>query len=102
MQAPQGAPRKLNIEIPDTVADGVYANLVLIAHNQSEIVFDFARIMPNTPKTKIQSRIVMNPFNAKRLMLTLKDNIEKFEKQFGEIKLDEKSKSKEIGFSMDE
>ncbi len=102
MQGPKGAPRKLNIEIPENVADGVYANLVLIAHNQSEIVLDFARIMPNTPKTKIQSRIVMNPFNAKRLLRTLEDNINKFESQFGEIKLDEKGKSKEIGFSMEE
>ena len=102
MQGPKGQPRKLNIEIPEAVADGIYANLVLIAHNQSEIVMDFARIMPNSPKTKVQSRVILNPYNAKRLMLTLEENMKKFESQFGEIKLDEKGKSKGIGFAMDE
>lgn len=76
---------QLNIELTEQVAEGVYANLAIISHGQSEFVFDFVRIMPGLQKHKVQSRIVMTPDHAKRLMRALQDNITKFEKQFGDI-----------------
>ena len=35
----------------------------------------------------MQSRIIMTPENAKRLLLALQDNVAKYEKQFGQISL---------------
>ena len=46
---------------------------------------DFIRLMPNVPKAKVKSRIVLTPQHAKRLMYALKDNVQKFEAQFGKI-----------------
>ena len=74
-----------SIEIADDIAEGVYSNLAIIAHSTSEFVIDFARLMPNTPKAKVKSRIILNAEHAKRLLLALQENITKFEKHNGKI-----------------
>lgn len=80
-------PQQLNIELGEKEAEGIYANLALIIHSPTEIIIDFARIMPRQPKSKVLSRIIMTPMHAKLLHKALSENIEKFEKQFGEIKV---------------
>jgi ribonuclease BN (tRNA processing enzyme) len=70
---------QLNIELNEEVAEGIYANLAIITHSHSEFVVDFIRVMPNVPKAKVQSRIIMTPQHAKRLMNALRENIGKFE-----------------------
>ena len=77
----------IQIELTDEIAQGTYSNLAIIAHSSSEFVVDFVRIMPSTPKAKVQSRIILTPEHAKRLMAALVDNINKYEAQFGEIKV---------------
>jgi hypothetical protein len=77
----------IQIELTDEIAQGIYSNLAVIAHSSSEFVVDFVRLMPGIPKAKVQSRIILTPEHAKRLMLALIDNIKKYESQIGEIKL---------------
>ena len=86
---------QLNIEIPADLEE-VYSNLAVIAHSSSEFVFDFIRVMPNMPKSKVKSRVIMNAEHAKRLMYALQQNIEKYEQQFGEIVLPENRKTMPI------
>ncbi|MCQ2225985.1 MAG: DUF3467 domain-containing protein [Paludibacteraceae bacterium] len=81
----QNEKKQLNIELSEEVADGVYSNLAIISHSSSEFVLDFVRIMPNTPKAKVKSRIILTPAHAKHLMLALQDNVRKYEQQFGTI-----------------
>lgn len=76
---------QINIELPEEVAEGTYSNLAIISHSNSEFILDFVRIVPNMPKAKVKSRVILTPFHAKRLMRALKDNIDKFENQFGNI-----------------
>jgi uncharacterized protein DUF3467 len=76
---------QLNIELPEEVAEGIYSNLAIISHSHSEFVVDFIRLMPNVPKAKVKSRIVLTPMHAKRLMKALAENVNKFEAQFGSI-----------------
>ncbi len=76
---------QLNIELPEDVAEGIYSNLAIIAHSHTEFVVDFIRMMPNMPKAKVKSRIVLTPQHAKRLLRALADNVKKFEAQFGKI-----------------
>ena len=82
-------PEQLQIELKDEVAQGTYANLAIITHSTSEFILDFVRIMPGLPKAGVQSRIVMTPENAKRLLFALQDNIVKYEKNFGPIRMPE-------------
>ncbi|MEM1327886.1 MAG: DUF3467 domain-containing protein [Bacteroidota bacterium] len=76
---------QLNIELPEEVAEGTYANLAIISHSNSEFVVDFVRLVPNVPKAKVKSRIILTPQHAKRLMNALQDNIDKYEAQHGII-----------------
>lgn len=77
---------QLNIELSEDVADGVYSNLAIITHSNSEFVVDFVRVLPGLPKAKVKSRVILTPQHAKRLMNALKGNIEKFESIHGKIK----------------
>jgi uncharacterized protein (DUF1778 family) len=77
--------QEINIELSEEIAEGIYSNLAIISHSNSEFVIDFIRMMPNLPKAKVKSRIVLTPQHAKRLMAALSDNIKKYEGQFGAV-----------------
>ncbi len=77
--------RQIDVELNEDVADGIYSNLAIISHSNSEFIVDFIRMMPGTPKARVKSRIILSPQHAKRLMMALGENINKFEGQFGEI-----------------
>lgn len=76
---------QINIELPEDLAEGVYSNLAIISHSHSEFVVDFVRMLPNVPKAKVKSRVILTPFHAKRLLKALTENVNKYEKQFGTI-----------------
>lgn len=80
---------QLQIELKEEVAQGTYANLAIITHSSSEFILDFVRVMPGLPKAGVQSRIVMTPEHAKRLMFALQDNVTKYEQNFGQIRMPE-------------
>ena len=77
---------QINIELDESIAEGVYSNLAIINHSSSEFVLDFVSIMPGLPKAKVKSRIVLTPQHAKRLIKALADNVHRFELAHGEIK----------------
>ncbi|CAD0002039.1 MAG TPA: DUF3467 domain-containing protein [Flavobacterium sp.] len=77
---------QINIELDETIAEGIYSNLAIINHSSSEFVLDFVNIMPGTPKAKVKSRIVLTPQHAKRLLRAIGENIHRFEAAHGEIK----------------
>lgn len=77
---------QINIELGDDIAQGTYSNLAIITHSSSEFILDFVRIMPGIPKAKVQSRIILTPEHAKRLLAALQDNISKYESVHGPIK----------------
>ncbi|HNR20305.1 MAG: DUF3467 domain-containing protein [Bacteroidetes bacterium] len=77
---------QLNIELSEEVADGIYSNLAIITHSNSEFVVDFIKVMPGVPKAKVKARVLLTPQHAKRLLAALNDNIQKFEKVHGTIK----------------
>ena len=99
MNQPQ-QPQQINIELGEKEAEGIYANLAMIMHSPTEIIIDFARVMPRLPKSKVLARIIMTPMHAKMLHKALTDNIKKFEGEFGEIKIygPQQKNSKPIGF----
>ena len=79
--------QQLEIDLNHEVAQGIYANLAIIAHSSSEFIVDFVRLVPGVPKPEVKSRIIMTPENTKRLMLALQDNIRKYEQDNGQIRL---------------
>jgi hypothetical protein len=87
---------QLNIELSEEIAEGIYSNLAIITHSNSEFVVDFIRLMPGVPKAKVKSRIILTPEHAKRLLTALHDNVERFEAINGRIKIQDDP----IGFPM--
>lgn len=85
MQDQQEQNNQLNIEISEEVAEGQYANLVIITHSHAEFVVDFVNVMPGTPKSKVKSRVILTPQHAKRFMKALTENINRFESINGKI-----------------
>lgn len=75
----------LQVEIDEAVARGVYTNLALITHSETEFLLDFLFLQPQTPKTKVLTRLISSPVHAKRLLWALQDNIEKYETRHGAI-----------------
>ncbi len=92
---------QLEIDLSHEVAQGIYANLAIIAHSTSEFIVDFVRLMPGVLKPEVKSRIIMTPENTKRLMLALQDNIRKFEQDNGVIHIPQVGANAAPMFPMD-
>ena len=92
-------PPQIQLEVGEKEAEGIYSNIVFIAHSPSEVVLDFARTMPGLPKARVHSRIIMTPQNAKSLLGALEQNLKNYEAQFGAIKLPgDQGPAKGLGF----
>jgi len=96
-QPPQ---QQINIKLDENIGEGVYANFFMIANNPSEYIIDCGRIVPGLPNARIYSRIMTTPQHAKQLLKLLQQNIEQYEKQYGEIKIPtlQNVENKNIGF----
>ena len=79
-------PHSPALDIPENL-ETAYVNLVRIAHSPSELVFDFAHLLPGNSPAQVKSRIVMSPLGAKLLYRALAENLARFEAAFGEIKI---------------
>jgi hypothetical protein len=80
---------QLQIQLDDDVADGLYANMALVNHTETEFTLDFIYVQPQQPKARVKSRIITNPKHMKRLLLAMQDNLTKFEAKFGTVVLSE-------------
>ena len=76
--------KPLSVELPANL-EPVYVNFSLISHTPSEIIFDLSQLLPNQPKARVKSRVVMTPLNAKLFLRALQDNLAKYESRYGEI-----------------
>lgn len=72
------------LEIPPDL-EPLYTNLVRISHSPSEMIFDFARILPGSTQAEVKTRVLMSPLSAKLLHHALGENISKYESNFGVI-----------------
>ena len=77
----------IDVELDAEVAQGHYSNLAIISHSTSEFILDFAAILPGLPKAKVKSRIILTPEHAKRLLMSLQENVARYETNVGRIEL---------------
>jgi len=75
--------QELQINMPQEVQRGVYANQMLVAHTQEEFVLDF--ILATPPAGVVNARILVSPGHAKRIATAMLENVAKYEALFGEI-----------------
>lgn len=77
---------RIEVQLPANL-EPTYANFALITHSPSELIIDLAQIMPQVKQARVRSRVVMTPTNAKLLLRALNERINRYEAQFGEIKI---------------
>lgn len=78
-------PPEFKFEIDEAIAQGQYANLAVITNTQQEFILDFARIVPGR-NPRIVARVITSPEHAKALLVSLGQNLERFEAQHGPIR----------------
>lgn len=86
--------RQMQIAADNETRRGKYANLALISHRKEEFVLDFLFLDPQTPagaskpsQAFLASRVILNPGHMKRLYQAIGENIQRYEKNFGQIVL---------------
>jgi hypothetical protein len=80
---------QIQIELTPEVANGMFINMALVNHTETEFTLDLIHVQPQAPKATVRSRTITTPKHAKRLLLALQDNIAKYEARFGKIDLGE-------------
>ncbi len=95
-QAPEG--QQIQIKIDDATMKGIYANMMSVAHSKEEFVLDFMNVYPLQRAGIVNARVILSPGHMKRVLGALKDNIEKYEKNFGTIEVAKAPMNSEIGF----
>ena len=81
---PEGA-QQIQIDLDEATAQGMYCNLVLINHSDTEFMLDFAFLQPSAPQARVRARILSSPRHTKRLLRALETNIQRYEERFGKI-----------------
>jgi hypothetical protein len=86
-QPPQGKHVRIQIQLDDDVAQGMYVNLAMVNHTETEFTIDLMYLQPQQPKAKVRARAISSPQHTKRLLLALQENIRRYEERFGQIDL---------------
>ena len=75
---------KIQIKTKSEDLKGVYSNLMMVSNRKEEFILDFLMVLP--PEGVLSSRVIVSPDHLKRMIKTFQTSIEKYEKQFGNIK----------------
>ena len=76
---------KLEIQLDEETAQGVYANLAVVNHTDAEFALDFIFVQPQGARGKVRSRVITSPRHVKRLLMALEENVRNYEQTFGTI-----------------
>ena len=57
---------QIQVELGEREAEGIYSNVVFIAHSPSEVILDFARVRAGAAMSRHRSRNPMRPHGGRR------------------------------------
>lgn len=78
-------PQSIPINTGDEISRGRYSNTMLVTHGPEEFIIDWLLQSPNG--AHLVSRIMVTPGHMKRIVKALQENLEKYEQNFGVIKM---------------
>src|SRR5258705_6221861 len=76
---------QIQLQIDEQTAHGMYVNMAMLNHNETEFVIDFIYVQPQAPKAVVRARVINSPKHMERLLHALQDNVAQYESQFGKI-----------------
>jgi hypothetical protein len=83
--APQ--PMQIQVEIDPATANGVFINLAMVNHTDTEFTLDLMYLQPAVPKAVVRARAILTPKHMKRLVHALQENLARYEAVFGTVDL---------------
>ncbi|MEK7705825.1 MAG: DUF3467 domain-containing protein [Myxococcota bacterium] len=78
---------QIQIQLDEETAQGLYVNLALVNHTETEFTIDVMYLQPQQPKAKVRARIISSPKHTKRLLAALQENVRRYEERYGAIDL---------------
>jgi Protein of unknown function (DUF3467) len=84
-EAPPAANVQLQIQLDEELAQGMYVNMALINHSETEFTMDMIYVQPQQPKAKVRARLITSPKHMKRLLLAMQEQVGRYEQRFGTI-----------------
>lgn len=92
MSEPLNPAQQIQINTGDELMRGRYSNSLIVSHSPEEFILDW---LLNSPSgTFLVSRIMVTPGSLKRVINALADNLEKYERQYGPIRVIESGEQK--------
>ena len=92
MSEPLNPSQQIQINTGDELMRGRYSNSLIVSHSPEEFILDW---LLNSPSgTFLVSRIMVSPGSLKRIISALVDNMEKYERQYGPIRVIESGDQK--------
>lgn len=82
---PQAPSIQLQIQLDEDTAQGVYVNMAMVNHTETEFTIDLMYVQPQQPKAKVRSRVITSPKHMKRLLLAMQEQVQRYEQRFGAI-----------------
>ncbi len=78
---------QLQIELDPAIANGVFVNMAMVNHTETEFTLDLVYVQPQAPKATVRARAITTPKHMKRLLLAIQDNLARYETRFGPVEL---------------
>jgi len=75
---------EIQINTGDEMSRGRYSNSMMVSHSADEFVLDWLLTSPNG--AHLVSRIIVSPAHIKRIINALKENLDNYEKRFGDVR----------------
>jgi hypothetical protein len=78
---------QVQIEIDPVTAQGVFVNMAMVNHTDTEFTLDLIYVQPQAPKATVRARVITTPKHMKRLLHAIQENLARHEARFGAIDL---------------
>lgn len=100
--APEGQSGQTQLQIEDENANVSYSSTSRIWGSAEEIIVDFSQgVRPagkqGAAKLKVDSRVILSPWAAKRLALALGQTIQRYEQTYGILEIDPRKRQQGQG-----
>ena len=96
--APEQQQPQTQLRIDDATANTTYSSTSRIWGSAEEIIVDFSQGIrpagPNMAVLKIDSRVILSPYAAKRLALALGQTVQRYEQTYGTIEIDPRKRTR--------
>lgn len=97
--AAAAAQQQIQVDVDDQDVPVTYGKLVRVGASSEEITLDVAGPLRPTSNTrasmKVEHRVILNPWAAKRLAITLGQTVARYEELYGELEIDERKRLKQ-------